>query len=348
MSRREKNKYKKYKKKKKGVRTGLLIGLVILLFMAGFGYSYLNNLLNSTNQEAIAEDDELLGIGDKEFNYDDTEEIPGEDEGEEQEGLPFYYEDVKGITNIALFGVDAPVGQRGRSDSIMIVTVDKNTKKIKISSIIRDSYVNIPDRGLDKVNHAYAFGGPELALRTLNSNFHLDIRDYATVNFTTLPQIIDILGGISITVTNAEATKISGINGAGTYNLTGAQALDYSRIRKIDSDFARAGRQRTVIEAIIKKMLKSPVTSYPGILGKVLPLVTTNMKSNDILSLAGSVVTNGIRTIEQNRFPQEEVSEGQMIRGIYYYVFDREQTIHNMGKYIYLDETEDSTDTPSN
>ncbi|MFH5835517.1 LCP family protein [Proteiniclasticum sp. C24MP] len=346
MSRREKN---NYKKKKKGAKTGLLIGLVVLLFLVGFGYSYISNLLNSTNQEAITEDDDQLGIGDKEFNYDDTEEeIPGEDEGEEQEGLPFYYEDVKGVTNIALFGVDAPVGQRGRSDSIMIITVDKNSKKIKISSIMRDSYVNIPDRGMDKVNHAYAFGGPELALRTLNSNFHLDIRDYATVNFTTLPKIIDILGGITISVTSAEATKINGISGAGTYNLTGAQALDYTRIRKIDSDFARAGRQRTVIEAIIKKMLNSPVTSYPGILGKVLPLVTTNLKSNDILSLAGSVVTNGIRTIEQNRFPQEEVSEGQTIKGVYYYVFDREQTIHNMGKYIYLDETEDSSETPSN
>ena len=335
LRRKEKNQFKK----KKNAKKGLLIGLIILLFFAGFGYSYLTNLLNSTNHEAITQDDDALGIGDKEFDYDDSEvEIPGEADSVDRE-LPFYYEDAKGITNIALFGVDAPVGQRGRSDSIMIVTVDKNSKKIKISSIVRDSYVNIPDRGMDKVNHAYAFGGPELALRTLNSNFHLDIRDYATVNFTTLPKIIDILGGVSISVTNAEASQISGISSAGTYNLTGAQALEYSRIRKIDSDFARAGRQRTVIEAIIKKMLNSPVTSYPGILSKVLPLVTTNLKSNDILSLAGSVVTNGIKTIEQNRFPQEEVSSGQMIRGIYYYVFNREQTIHNMGKYIYLDET---------
>ena len=339
LGRKQKNQFKK----KKSGKTGLLIGLVILLFLAGFGYAYLSNLLNSTNHEAITKDDDQLGIGDEEFDYDDTEvEIPGEDESEDEEGLPFYYEDVKGITNIALFGVDAPVGQRGRSDSIMIVTVDKNSKKIKISSIMRDSYVNIPDRGMDKINHAYAFGGPELALRTLNSNFHLDIRNYATVNFTTLPKIIDVLGGISITVTGEEASKISGISSSGTYNLTGAQALDYTRIRKIDSDFARAGRQRTVIEAIINKMLKSPVTSYPNVLSKVLPLVTTNLKSNDILSLAGSVVTNGIRTIDQNRFPEESVSSGQSINGIYYYVFNREQTIHNMGKYIYLDETSET------
>lgn len=339
MRRKQKNQFKK----KKSGKTGLLIGLVVLLFFAGFGYAYLSNLLNSTNHEAISEDDDLLGIGDKEFDYDDSEvDIPGG--GESMDGdLPYYYEDVKGITNIALFGVDAPVGQRGRSDSIMIVTIDKNSKKIKISSIMRDSYVNIPDRGMDKINHAYAFGGPELALRTLNSNFHLDVRNYATVNFTTLPKVIDVLGGISITVTGEEASKISGISSAGTYNLTGAQALDYTRIRKIDSDFARAGRQRTVIEAIIKKMLKSSVTSYPGILSKVLPLVTTNLNSNDILGLAASVVTNGIKTIDQNRFPQEEVSSGQTIRGIYYYVFNREQTIHNMGKYIYLDETDETT-----
>lgn len=347
MGRKEKNKYKK----KKSGKTGLLIGLVILLFFAGFGYAYLDNLLNSTNHEAIAEDDGELGIGDSEFNYDDSEvEIPGEGEDEpetETDELPFYYEDVEGVINIALFGVDAPVGQRGRSDSMMIVTVDKNSKKIKISSLMRDSYVNIPDRGMDKLNHAYAFGGPELALRTLNSNFHLDIRDYATVNFTTLPKIIDILGGISISVTRAESDQISGISSAGTYNLTGGQALEYSRIRKIDSDFARTGRQRTVIEAIINKMLKSPVTSYPSILSKVLPLVTTNLKSNDILSLAGSVVTNGIRTIEQNRFPEESASSGQSIKGIYYYVFNREQTIHTMGKYIYLDETNEAVETPT-
>lgn len=335
MKRRE---YNKVNKKKKNVKTPLLVALAVLLFLSGFGYAYVHNLLNSTNKEAITKDDGELGIGDKEFEFEYEEgiEVPG---GTGQDGdLPFYYEDVKGITNIALFGVDAPLGKRGRSDAIMIVTIDRNSKKIKLSSIIRDSYVNIPDRGMDKVNHAYAFGGPELALKTLNSNFHLDIKNYATVNFTTLPKVVDILGGVSITVTSAEASKISGISSAGTYNLTGAQALDYSRIRKIDSDFARSERQRTVMEAIIKKMLDKPVTSYPGVLSKIMPLVTTNMNANDILSIAGNVVTSGIRNVEQNRFPEDSYSSGQTIKGIYYYVFNRESLIHSMGKYIYLDE----------
>ncbi|HBW13345.1 MAG TPA: LytR family transcriptional regulator [Proteiniclasticum sp.] len=335
MTRRE---YKKTKKKKRNVKTPLLITLAVLLFLTGFGYAYVHNLLNSTIKEEIPQGEGELGIGDKEFEFEYEEgiEIPGgEDDGSD---LPYYYEEVKGITNIALFGVDAPLGKRGRSDAIMIVTIDRNSKKIKLSSIIRDSYVNIPDRGMDKVNHAYAFGGPELALKTLNSNFHLDIRNFATVNFTTLPKVIDTLGGVSITVTNAEATQIAGISKGGTYTLTGEQALSYVRIRKIDSDFARSDRQRTVIEAIIKKMLDKPVTSYPGILSKILPLITTNMGSNDILSLAGSVVTNGIRTVDQMRFPEDSYSSGQTIKGIYYYVFNRDSAVRSIGSYIYLDE----------
>ena len=318
----------KAKKKNKGLKIGLLVVLGLILFIVGFGYSYVHNLLNSTNQDVISKTDDDLGIKKPVVETAETA----------AEASPYYYDNVTGITNIALFGVDAEMGKNGRSDTIMIVTVDKNSKKIKLTSIVRDSYVNIPDRGMDKINHAYAFGGPQLALKTINSNFHLDIRNYATVNFTTLPKIIDTIGGVKIEVTNAEATQIAGLSSGGTYNLTGAQALDYSRIRHIDSDFARSGRQRTVIEAIINKMLNSSVTSYPSILSKVLPMITTNMSSNDILGLATTVVTSGIRTIEQNRFPQDSLASGQTIKGVYYYVFKKDQTLDAMGRYIYLDE----------
>ncbi|MGB4588310.1 MAG: LCP family protein [Clostridiaceae bacterium] len=317
----------KAKRKNKGLKIGLLVVLGIILFIVGFGYSYVHNLLNSTNKNIISTANEDLGIKGEDSIVETT-----------SEDSRYYYTNVTGVTNIALFGVDAEIGKNGRSDTIMIVTVDKNTKKIKLTSIVRDSYVDIPDRGMDKINHAYAFGGAQLALKTINTNFHLDIRSYATVNFTTLPKIIDTIGGVKITVTNAEATQIAGLSSGGTYNLTGAQALDYSRIRHIDSDFARSGRQRTVIEAIINKMLNSSVTSYPSILSKVLPMITTNMSSNDILGLATTVVTSGIRTIEQNRFPQDTQASGQTIKGVYYYVFKKEPTLDAMGRYIYLDE----------
>jgi len=340
LSRRANKKNNQSTDKKKYVKMGLLITLAILLFLTGFGYAYVQNLLNSTQKEEITQNEDELGIGDKDFEFDyDEVEIPDDPEGEDLEGdLPFYYEDVEGITNIALFGIDAPLGQRGRSDAIMLITIDRNSKKIKLTSIIRDSYVNIPGRGMDKINHAYAFGGPELAIRTINSNFHLDIKNFATVNFTTLPKIIDIVGGVSITVTGSEASNIPGISSGGTYNLSGAQALAYSRIRKIDSDFARAERQRTVMEAAIKKMLNQPVSSYPSVLSNILPLVTTNMNANDILSISGSVVTNGIRTVEQHRYPEDAYSSGQMIRGVYYYVFNRDRAVHSIGRYLYLDE----------
>jgi anionic cell wall polymer biosynthesis LytR-Cps2A-Psr (LCP) family protein len=127
------------------------------------------------------------------------------------------------------------------------------------------------------------------------------------------------------------------MTGAGTYTLNGEQALAYSRIRKIDSDFERSRRQRTVMQAIISKMMKRPVTSYPTLMKNLLPLVKTNMNSTDMLSLATKVVTSGISTIEQNRFPQDAYASGKMISGTYFFVFEREQTLKNIGEWIYLD-----------
>lgn len=323
---------------KKGTKTGLLVVLGLLLFTMGLGISYVNNLLGSMERDPISRDDGDLGIGDQDFVWDDSDlDFPGKGDSEAGD-LTYYYENVTGVTTIALFGVDAEDGARGRSDAIMLVTVDRNADKIKLTTIVRDSYVNIPGRGMDKINHAYAFGGPQLALRTLNSNFHLDIRYFASVNFTSLPKIIDILGGVELKVTAEEAAVLRGISGAGTHKMTGAQALAFSRIRKIDSDFERGRRQRDVMEAAIKKMLQQPVTSYPRVLNQILPLMTTNMSSGEILGMGTSVVTNNIRTIEQSRFPAADNAKGQMINGIYYYVFDRTATIHQMGRYLYLDQ----------
>lgn len=319
----------KYKKKKSGFKVFLLAGLALVLFTAGFGYMYLNSLLNSTEKEEISQTDDDLGIG-----TGTTQEPVKPDETDK---TVFYYEGVKGITNVALFGVDAEQGTAGRSDVIMIVTVDENTKKIKLSSIVRDTYVDIPGKGMDKVTHAYAYGGAQLALKTLNSNFNLDIKDFMAVNFTSLPKLINMVGGVSIKVTNAESGEIPGLTGGGTYNLNGDQALAYSRIRKIDNDFERSRRQRTVMEALLNKMLKRPVSTYPGLMKSFLPLVKTNMSGTDMLALGTKVATQGIRTIEQNRFPQDPYAKGSNIGGTYFYVFEKEQTLTNIGSYIYLD-----------
>ena len=116
-----------------------------------------------------------------------------------------------GIANIALFGIDAPEGTDGRSDAIMIATVDKIHNKLKLTSIMRDSYVDIQGHGKDKINHAYAFGGHELALKTLNENFDLNLKDFATVNFSSLPKIIDSVGGMDLNIRQDEIDASPGI-----------------------------------------------------------------------------------------------------------------------------------------
>ena len=152
--------------------------LVVILGAVGGVYFYGNYLFNKLEKVEIDKDN--IGI---------TEEV--------EEKLSQYSDS---IINIALFGVDAVDGEAGRSDSIMIATIDTVHKKLKLTSIMRDSYVAIDGHGNDKINHAYAFGGPQLAIKTLNENFDLNIEDFAVVNFETLPKIIDKLGGIELDI----------------------------------------------------------------------------------------------------------------------------------------------------
>ena len=312
-----KERFKKVFNKKWKVALLVIFSLLIIVGAGALIYAQL--LLGSMQKVEISTTNEDLGIVE-----DDSA----------------YYNKVNGITNVVFYGIDSFDGKSGRSDAIMIVTIDENTKKLKLTSIPRDTYVNIPDRGMDKINHAYAFGGPQLALKTLNSNFGLDVKYFATVNFSSLPKIIDAVGGVTITVSDSEAStgKIPGITKAGTYKMNGEQALWFSRIRKNDSDFERGRRQRDVIEAIINKMFTQSLSSYPNTMKKILPLVTTNMSSVEILAIATDVVTKNISTIEQSRYPLANMGKGQSINGVYYYVFDIEATKELIGKYLYLDQ----------
>jgi len=250
------------------------------------------------------------------------------------------------IKNIAIFGIDSAEGEIGRSDSIMILTIDKEHNKLKVSSIIRDSYVVIPDRaGKDKINHAYAFGtasgdangGPTLAIRTLNQNFNLNIQDFISVNFSSLPKLIDKVNGIEINITREEQSILN-VAAPGYQVLNGAQALVYSRIRYAEGgDFVRSQRQRTVLSALFSKFKSTSITSYPSLLNDLLPLVDTNLAPTDILTLAKSINSLPINEVGQERFPRDSYGTGQMIDGVYYYVFDIEETARQMNDYIFLD-----------
>lgn len=292
------------------------ITLSVLLIIVGGVYWYGSHLFNKIEKVEIDTND--AGIKD-----------------EVQEKLSEYSDSV---INIALFGIDAQDGEAGRSDSIIIATIDTTHKKLKLTSIMRDSYVTIEDRGQDKINHAYAFGGAQLAIKTLNENFDLNIEDFVAVNFTTMPKIIDKLGGVTIDITSEEVSHIPGIDSAGTYTLTGEQALAYSRIRYASGgDYVRTDRQRNVLNKVFEKILATNITQYPSLLSEILPMVKTSLDYSEILDLGNEVLKMGVTNLEQERFPRDEYCEGKMISGIYYLTFDKEQTVQQLHDYIFDD-----------
>lgn len=198
---------------------------------------------------------------------------------------------LKGYTNIALLGLDAQDATftNSRSDCIMIISINNDTKEVKIVSVYRDTYLNIDGHGLDKVTHAYAFGKAPLALSAINKNLDLDITEYVTIDFDSVINIVDAMGGVEITVTSAEASQITGISAAGTYNLTGTQALAYGRIRKIDTDYARTERMRNVVIKVFEKAKKLSLTQLNSLIDQLLPEVTTNISQTEILSYASKI-----------------------------------------------------------
>ncbi|EOU1113502.1 LCP family protein [Clostridium perfringens] len=247
------------------------------------------------------------------------------------------------IKNIALFGIDAPKGKVGRSDAIMILTLDEEHKVMKLTSIMRDSYVDIPGHGDDKINHAYAFGGPELAMKALNENFKVNVEDFMAVNFTSLPEIIDKLGGVKINIIPEEIHHIPGITSPGEQVLNGEQALAYSRIRyATGGDYKRTERQRVVLEAIFEKLKSTPTKEYPSLIDDFLSYIETNMSSMDIIKLAKDVTPLVKGNLETSRFPLDGYCDGKMINGVWYLVYDRQATLNQIQEYIYDNKNLDS------
>lgn len=244
------------------------------------------------------------------------------------------------IINIALFGLDTRGVNSfsGNSDSIMILSINTKSKKVKVMSVMRDSLVPIERNGkttYSKINAAYGWGGPELAVKTLNQNFNLDISDYATVNFYGMVDIIDAVGGIEATITEDElydkGPEKPGLNGcmgeickylglnvnkykitkAGTQHLNGVQAVAYSRIRYCKSvwdtsnDYGRTDRQRHVMQELFNKATKLKKSQYISLANALIPCTKTSMSTSEILSIAASVLLNSPQ-FEQYRIPQNE------------------------------------------
>ena len=213
-------------------------------------------------------------------------------------------EKLTGYRNIALFGVDSrdsDLGKGNRSDCIIIASINNDTKEINLVSVYRDTYVDIDGYGLDKITHAYSYGGPELALKTLNKNLDLNIKEFVTVNFDAVADAVDALGGVDIRIEEDEISAINSairntakytgleaeyVENAGMQTLNGIQAVGYSRVRYTDGgDYRRTERMRTVIEAMFKKLKNKSIGEINSFADKILPEVYTNLEPNEVLSL---------------------------------------------------------------
>ncbi|MBE6739508.1 MAG: LytR family transcriptional regulator [Ruminococcaceae bacterium] len=241
----------------------------------------------------------------------------------------------KKVINIALFGVDTREIDdfSGRSDSIMILSVNKRNNTIRLVSVMRDSLVPIEKNGgttYNKINTAYASGGPTLAVKTLNTLYGLDIKDYATVNFYGMADIIDALGGIEVEITKDELTAKLGINAmineqciylklnpkdyfvykTGVQKLNGVQAVAYARIRHAknsfgsNNDFGRTERQRLVMKLLLEKALKTNPLKYPSVINKLAPYIKTSLKNSEMFSLGSFLLRRP--KLEQSRIPHNE------------------------------------------
>lgn len=191
------------------------------------------------------------------------------------------------VINILLIGQDTRVqGVRARSDSMILVTFNTKAKSITFTSFMRDSYVQIPGYTANKLNHAYQYGGMKLLNETLKLNFGVEVDGNVEVNFAQFEEIIDLLGGVEISLTAAEAKYMNhstkwGLQ-VGKNQLTGEQALVYARLREIDNDYRRSERQRTVLLALADAYKDQPVDQMFALLEEIMGLVTTNMSDAQI------------------------------------------------------------------
>lgn len=215
-------------------------------------------------------------------------------------------------TTIALFGIDArdsSLGRGSRSDAILLASINNDTKEVKMCSVYRDTLLQVTKEDgstlTTKINAAYAYGGPELALQTLNKNLDLNISEYVTVNWEGLTRAIDSLGGVTVHVEEneldtlngvlAEQIQVNGIYSDGVYDtgyvtLNGAQATAYSRIRSTDQgDITRTERQREVISAMLSKMKESDLSTINKIIDEVFPYIGTSITEDQMYELAKGV-----------------------------------------------------------
>ena len=294
------------------VKFALKCFAVLLLVLVASGVLYFNGLLDLIEYKAADDFKQYYNLSETDYqdDVDDTYSTPVfYNESTTIQGFNESMIDIpkKDVLNILLIGTDVRGGNyedRGNTDSMILVSVNTRDKNVKLTSFMRDMYVDIPDRQWARLNAAYAYGGPQLLFDTLKKNFDVDVDLYVRVNFANFRKIINHVGGVDIELSKAEARymnknakkyKTDPVK-EGWQHLDGAQALSYARCRKIDSDFNRTKRQRTVILALVKEIKGSSPGELNSLLNVFLPMIQTNMSKMQILGL----MTDGTRYLNND------------------------------------------------
>lgn len=257
------------------------------------------------------------------------------------------------VRNILFIGVDAREGEnpeKTRSDTMMLVSIDTKNQQIKLTSFLRDLYVDIPDYRTDKLNAAQSHGGTQLLVDTLEYNFLVDIDSYMLVSFDMFTTIIDRLGGVDVAVTEKEADYINSrkrmtetekaafpeeITAGDSVHFTGAQALWYSRIRYLDSDFQRTGRQRKVITSLIGKAAQQSPTELLSLMEEVVPMVITNLTTDEMTAIGMDALDYLKYDVVQQQIPAKDAYKSAKRRGMDVLIPDMDENIEILHSFIY-------------
>lgn len=304
----------------------ILIGVIVTICLSGFGYVYFKLNKMYVKDEAV--------------------------KNTEEQGTM-----VEGITNILLVGTDGEYIEKwNRSDSMMVVTIDSKNKDIRISSIARDTYVDIPGYSTEKLTHAYAYEGIDLLKEVFKVNFNLNIDKYIAVNFVSFMDIMDELGGVEVNVEEKDIKEINKyidacygyyknkdekdkeyITKSGVQRLNGYQALAFSRIRYTDSAFHREARHREVAESVYKEFAQKGVETYKKCADIILNNTKTNISPIEMMNLAYTVLKINDKDIDQFQFPLEEYRNGHIINKQKGWVleWDKEPNLEAWHKFIF-------------
>lgn len=318
------------KKRSAGKIIGIILGciflLILLLILAAF--IYFNSLLDKIDRTEITGD---LSLSQEEIYETPTVDVP--DSVDEIEQVKQEFEAAQkieiaqsdGVDNILLIGADRrSMSENGRSDSVILVSLNHDTGKIHLTSFTRAMYVCIPRSDGNvwgMLNAAYSWGGPNLLIDTIELNFRIGIDRYVIVDFTAFKKAIDMVGGVEVTLTEREAAVIQSqsrytTTTAGTQVLDGHRALVYAQTRKIDNDFKRSGRQRAVIMSLLNKVPTMGINTLISMANEILPFVNTNLSNMEIMQYVIKCVPM-VSNVSQRMLPIEN-EDGESYTGMIY------------------------------